>query len=103
VLRRRSRRKEIMLEEILIEETQTSLPEVVTIQAEEARKVRALLETLPTDWREVLLLKYVEELSLREIGVAMHRTEKAVNSLLQRARSAARTSGKADFETEELP
>jgi RNA polymerase sigma-70 factor, ECF subfamily len=68
-----------------------------TEKREGARELRKLLDALPTDWREVLLLKYVEELSLREIAASLGRSEKAVNSLLQRARAEARKRGKNYF------
>ena len=40
--------------------------------------------------REALLLRYVEGLSVREIAVLMKRTEKAVESLLSRAKAKPR-------------
>lgn len=64
---------------------------------EGARELRRILDALPADWREVLLLKYVEELSLKEIAVALGRSEKAINSLLQRARAEARKRGESYF------
>jgi RNA polymerase sigma-70 factor, ECF subfamily len=64
---------------------------------EGARQLRKILDALPADWREVLLLKYVEELSLKEIAVSLGRSEKAVNSLLQRARTEARKRGESYF------
>jgi RNA polymerase sigma-70 factor, ECF subfamily len=67
--------------------------EVSLEKQEAARQLRKLLDALPADWREVLLLKYVEELSLREIALALNRSEKAVNGLLQRARAEARKRG----------
>ena len=68
-----------------------------TEKREGARELRKILDALPADWREVLLLKYVEELSLREIATSLGRSEKAVNSLLQRARAEARKRGETYF------
>ena len=49
--------------------------------------VEQILLTLPEAEREALLLRYVEDLSVREIGRIMGRTEKAVESLLRRTDS----------------
>jgi RNA polymerase sigma-70 factor (ECF subfamily) len=48
-----------------------------------------MLLPLPEAEREALLLRYVEDLSVREIAGIMRRTEKAVESLLRRARQRA--------------
>ncbi|MBI4229886.1 MAG: RNA polymerase sigma factor [Planctomycetes bacterium] len=48
--------------------------------------VRDALAAIPSDHREVLLSKYVEGRSQREIAVELGRTEEAVESLLARAR-----------------
>jgi RNA polymerase sigma-70 factor, ECF subfamily len=55
--------------------------------------VERILLTLPESEREALLLRYVEDLSLREIARVMRRTEKAVESLLRRARQRAFAAG----------
>ena len=80
VLRKRNRRREVSLERVAEQVSHD----------ESDRSTLDALETLRPEWREVLLLKYVEELSLREIGKVMGRSEKSVSSLLQRARAAAR-------------
>jgi RNA polymerase sigma-70 factor (ECF subfamily) len=51
--------------------------------------VERILVALPEAEREALLLRYVEDLSVREIAQIMKRTEKAVESLLRRARQRA--------------
>ena len=48
-----------------------------------------ILLALPEAEREALLLRYVEDLSVREIASIMKRTEKAIESLLRRARQRA--------------
>jgi RNA polymerase sigma-70 factor (ECF subfamily) len=55
--------------------------------------VERILLALPEAEREALLLRYVEDLSVREIGRVMGRTEKAVESLLRRARQRAFAAG----------
>ncbi|MFI5384899.1 MAG: RNA polymerase sigma factor [Fimbriimonadales bacterium] len=52
--------------------------------------VTAALSRLSADERESLLLRYVEGLSVREIGLLMKRSEAAVESLLTRARTKPR-------------
>jgi len=51
--------------------------------------VEKILLALPEAEREALLHRYVEDLPVREIGQIMGRTEKAVESLLRRARQRA--------------
>jgi RNA polymerase sigma-70 factor, ECF subfamily len=55
--------------------------------------VEQILLALPEAEREALLLRYVEDLSVREIARIMGRTEKAVESLLRRARQRAFAAG----------
>jgi RNA polymerase sigma-70 factor (ECF subfamily) len=51
--------------------------------------VEGILLALPEAEREALLLRYVEDLTVREIAGIMRRSEKAVESLLRRARQRA--------------
>lgn len=81
-------------------ETETLPPlglETGILTEEAAREIRAVVDSLPADQREALLLKYVERLSTREIGKTLNRSEPAVSSLLQRARAAAHARGRAYF------
>lgn len=77
-LRKRQKRAEIPLDAVA--EHTATLPDTA---------LHLFLETLRPEWREVLLLKYVEGLSLAEIGRMLGKSEKAVSSMLQRARAAA--------------
>jgi RNA polymerase sigma-70 factor (ECF subfamily) len=52
---------------------------------EEAEVVRAALATLPEDYRQVLLLRYQEELSFEEIGRLLNLTANAARKLWARA------------------
>ena len=49
-------------------------------------QVRACLEKLPIAYQTVLILKYFDEYSVKEIAAIVGRSPKAVESLLQRAR-----------------
>ena len=57
---------------------------------------RALAELRP-EYREVLLLKYVEEVAVSEIARIMRLSEHAVESRLARARKALRKSLKEEY------
>ena len=59
-------------------------------RSEEAEKLTKAMEHLPEDYRLVLQLKYVEEMSAKEIAAATGRTVHSINSLLKRARAALR-------------
>ncbi len=81
--------------------TETDLPELQfidtnplpdeIIEKEETREVvRAALFCLPDHYRQVLTLKYLDEMPARDIGQVMSRSTKSVESLLDRARMALR-------------
>ena len=77
-------------------------PAAVFHQSEANRKIRALMAALKEEQREVLLLKYVEGLSINEIAVVMGRSSAAINSLLQRARAAIFQQGQEYFLNDEV-
>jgi RNA polymerase sigma factor (sigma-70 family) len=56
--------------------------------ADEAAMVGIAMQTLSPDHREVLILKYVVGLSSAEIGQVVGKKTEAIDSMLQRARSA---------------
>ena len=59
-------------------------------EAERAARVMAAMAELPDEQRLMLEWKYLGELSVREIAGRLGRTEKAVESVLYRARNAFR-------------
>lgn len=60
-------------------------------RAAEAREaVAAALAQLPPDQRLVLLFRYLDDLSVREVATAIGRSEKATESLIARAREGFR-------------
>jgi RNA polymerase sigma-70 factor, ECF subfamily len=94
-LRLRERRKETPLEET------HALPDASAqglLEREAAAKLREVIDGLRPDYREALLLKYVEGLSLTEIGRVLGKTPAQVGSVLQQAREAARRRGRDYFE-----
>lgn len=66
--------------------------------AERREVVHQALGTLPEIQREVLILKYVQELSVLEIARVVRKSPQAVNSLLQRGRATFRHNAVGLFE-----
>ena len=96
--RRRGRRREqVALDTTELEGIVASLrsspeddPEADLLRRETAFAVRATLERLPARYGEALELKYLQELSVREIGQRLGVGTTAAQSLLARARLAFR-------------
>ncbi|MGC4045181.1 MAG: sigma-70 family RNA polymerase sigma factor [Armatimonas sp.] len=88
-LKKRRKRAEVPLDSV----AERSTPFVQDSELQE------FLETLRPEWREVLLLKYVEGLSLAEIGRVVGKSDKAISSLLQRARAAAQQALSSEEES----
>lgn len=76
-------------------------PEAEALTKEAAAELDELLDTLPALQREALLLKYVDELSLIEIGKSLNKSPNAVGQLLHRARQTMRERGSRYFLMEE--
>ncbi len=63
------------------------------MESEETRQeIHQALVDLPRDYKEVLVLKYLEEMPVLEISQVMGRSPKSVEGLLARARKALRTN-----------
>ena len=93
-LRLRERRQETVLCETLFTEAEQ---ERGLLAAEASGQLQKILAALRPDYREALLLKYVEGRSLAEIGLVLGRSSAQVGSLLQQAREAARREGRDYF------
>lgn len=50
--------------------------------------VGLILTELPSHYQDVLVAKYIKQLSVREIAESMKQSEKAIESLLTRSRNA---------------
>jgi RNA polymerase sigma factor (sigma-70 family) len=61
--------------------------EAQAVRASEGRRLRTLIATLPDDFREVLILREMEDLSYREIAEAVGAPIGTVMSRLARARA----------------
>lgn len=60
-------------------------PALLAGQAEDGRRLRRALDRLPDDRRQVIVLRFVDGLSAREIGAVLGRSEGAVRVLQHRA------------------
>lgn len=65
---------------------QSESPESLAIHAADVRRLHACLDALPTDYREVLVLREMEELSYREISAVVGVPIGTVMSRLSRGR-----------------
>ena len=66
-------------------------PDSLIESAETRQVVNEALAKLPLDYRQVLILKYVEEMSVLEISQIMDRSPKSIEGLLTRSRKALQT------------
>lgn len=62
--------------------------EDTVLSAENTESVRNVLNFLPEQYRMLLMLKYMENLKLRDIASLTGRTVKSVDGLIQRAKAA---------------
>ena len=88
---RTTRMKAPVVVELLPEEADPSpSPAAMAVSGEQQRLVRHLIGSLPPAQREVLSLRYLEDLEIEEIARATGRSRGAVRILLHRARAALR-------------
>jgi len=93
--RTRSRRRTEPLPEGMQPAAPNADPAGLVADAEEVRRVLRAVSELPDDRRQVVLLRFVDGLSSREIGQVMDRSEGAARVLLHRAlRDLAATLGR---------
>jgi len=84
-LRARSRQPTTRLDDVPEPVATVSDPELLTGLADDARRVRAAVATLSEDRRQVIVLRFVDGLSTREIGEVLGRSQGAVRVLQHRA------------------
>jgi RNA polymerase sigma-70 factor (ECF subfamily) len=85
--RRQSRERKRMVSGIDVD----TVDDVEIESAETRQVVNEALAKLPWDYRQVLILKYVEEMSVLEISQIMDRSPKSIEGLLTRSRKALQT------------
>jgi RNA polymerase sigma-70 factor (ECF subfamily) len=82
--RDRSRRKILSLDDVSQWNFQEEGPESLTQFLEDREALLETIRRLPADRQELLILKFVERLSNKEIGDIMDRSEGAIKSLYHR-------------------
>jgi RNA polymerase sigma factor (sigma-70 family) len=73
-------------------------PETTLLQSEESRRLASVIATLPEDFREVLVLREMEDLSYREIAQVTGTPIGTVMSRLARARALLKEKWLGDVE-----
>lgn len=66
------------------------LPQELLEQEGTQELVRSALSALRSQYQQVLILKYVEDMPMREIGYVLRKSTRSVDGLLRRARVALR-------------
>ena len=66
------------------------LPDELVEKEETKEVVRRALDSLPSHYQQVLILKYIDEMSAKEVGEVLGKSAKSVESLLDRAKLALR-------------
>lgn len=88
--RDQGRRKIIALDDYVAHSLKSDAPDTVAEDAEEQAQLMQALRRLPEDRQQLLLLKFIEQMSNAEIGAIMGRTEGAIKSLYHRTLLALR-------------
>lgn len=87
-----SRRKETPLDDGIENQLPREYPELELVKLEEEEQLLKLLRKLPADRQQLIILKFVEQLSNTEIGIIMGKSEGAIKSLYHRTLQSLRDS-----------
>ncbi|MBK7452442.1 MAG: sigma-70 family RNA polymerase sigma factor [Anaerolineales bacterium] len=85
-----SRKQEIPLDDLPILPTKGDHPEKNLVRSQEQDALLRMIRKLPAERQNLLILKFVEDMSNAEIGAIMGRSEGAVKSLYHRTLLALR-------------
>jgi RNA polymerase sigma-70 factor (ECF subfamily) len=88
--RDRARRQDLSLDDVTLIGDVVEMPEWVAENKEERRWLLTAIRRLPEERQELLILKFVEQMSNAEVGQIMGRTEGAIKSLYHRTLLALR-------------
>jgi RNA polymerase sigma-70 factor (ECF subfamily) len=88
--RDRSRRQEIPINDVPVLPSKGDHPERNLVRSQEQDSLLRLIRRLPAERQNLLILKFVENMSNAEIGAIMGRSEGAVKSLYHRTLLALR-------------
>lgn len=82
--RDRQRRQEVSIDEVLNLQEKMDPPEVTMLNRMDVEQMMKVIQSLSPERQELIILKFVQELSNAEIGRIMRRSEGAVKSLYHR-------------------
>ncbi len=82
--RDRSRRRDVQLDDVITLAEKKAGPEHLAEQSEQARTLLKAMAQLPAERQQLLILKFVDDLSNAEIAQIMGRSEGAIKSLYHR-------------------
>lgn len=82
--RDQGRRKIIALDDYVVHTLKSESPDRLTEELEEQEQLMAAINRLPEDRQQLLLHKFIDQMSNAEIGEIMGRTEGAIKSLYHR-------------------
>jgi RNA polymerase sigma-70 factor (ECF subfamily) len=82
--RDRQRRQEVSIDEVLNLQEKLDPPEVTMLNRMDVERMMKVIQSLSPERQELIILKFVQELSNAEIGRIMRRSEGAVKSLYHR-------------------
>lgn len=82
--RDQGRRKIIALDDYVSHSLKSESPDRLAEELDEREQLMAAIQRLPEDRQQLLLLKFIDQLSNAEIGQIMSRTEGAIKSLYHR-------------------
>jgi RNA polymerase sigma-70 factor, ECF subfamily len=88
--RDRSHHRQIRLDDVITLKTEDASPEYRAEQNDEARVLLGVMTRLPAERQQLLILKFVEDMSNEEIARVMGRSEGAIKSLYHRTLVALR-------------
>jgi len=96
--RKKERDRSVLLDEEHLEIADSrDFRKIVGVDMEIAQVLEAF-ERLSCDYRDLLVMKYIDELSVKEIAEALQKTSNAVRIGIHRALSALRTDLKKKYE-----
>lgn len=88
--RDRQRRQEVPIDDLLDLPSKLDPPEQTMMNTMDTERLMRVIQSLPAERQEILILKFVQELSNAEIGRIMGRSEGAIKSLYHRTLLALR-------------
>jgi RNA polymerase sigma-70 factor (ECF subfamily) len=82
--RDRQRRQEVPIDEMVNLQAKLEPPELAMLTRMDVERMMRVIQSLSPERQELIILKFVQELSNAEIGRIMHRSEGAIKSLYHR-------------------